>query len=95
MTADGIDSFREHVHAFGTVGRKIRTHEASSLPGFMLAIEPVGANVTFGAAGQYYESHNATQTCATEPHTCASAAAGGRGAGARGKGRGGAEGMPV
>ncbi len=47
VTEDGIDSF-----AFGTVGSSVGTHEAFQLPGSRFAIEPVGANVITGAAGQ-------------------------------------------
>ncbi len=60
MTADGIVSFRAHLHASGTVGSSVGTHEAFSLPGSLFAIEPVGANVTLslvGVAAQRYESH--------------------------------------
>ena len=59
MTADGIGSFCDHLHASGTVGSSAGTHEAFSLPGSLFAIEPVGANVTVlvGVAAQYYETH--------------------------------------
>jgi hypothetical protein len=40
------------------------THEAFSLPGSMVATEPVGANVTFGAAAQYHGLPLATLTMA-------------------------------
>ena len=54
MTADGIVSLCDHLHASGIVGSSVGTHEAFSLPGSLVAIEPVGADVTVlvGVAAQ-------------------------------------------
>lgn len=38
------------------------THEAFTLPGSMVATEPVGANVTFGAAAQIPRTAHASRT---------------------------------
>jgi hypothetical protein len=68
VTADGIVSFCDHLHASAIVGSSVGTHEAFSLPGSLFAIEPVGANVTVlvGIAAQSQE--HATHTCGTEPN---------------------------
>jgi hypothetical protein len=54
VTADGIGSCCDHLPASGIVGSSVGTHEAFSLPGSLVAIEPVGANVTVlvGVAAQ-------------------------------------------